>query len=66
MSLQVNITSSGLLGGWVSADPVNGTLAAGKSQAVTVKYDVSQNEFQGMYEADILITTTGQPLAKVF
>lgn len=62
--LQVNITSAGLLGGWVSADPVNGTLGSGQSQMITVKYDVSQNEFQGMYEADILITTTGQPLAK--
>ena len=48
----------------MSAEPSNGTLGAGKSQIITVKYDVSQNEFQGMYEADILITTTGQPLAK--
>lgn len=63
--LQVNITSTGLLGGWVSADPFHGTLRAGQSQVVTLKYDVSQSEFQGMYEADILITTTGQPLAKV-
>ena len=60
----MNITSSGLLGGWVSADPSNGTLEAGKGLTITVKYDVSQNEFQGMYEADVLITTTGQPLAK--
>jgi len=63
--VQTNITSPGILGGWVSADPSNGTLAAGQSQAVVVKYDTSQNEFQGIYSADILITTNAQPLAKV-
>jgi hypothetical protein len=63
--VQTTITSPGVLGGWVSADPSNGTLAAGQSQAISVKYDVSQNEFQGIYSADILITTNAQPLAKV-
>lgn len=61
----MNITSNGVLGGWVSADPANGSISAGQSQQIAVKYDVSQNEFQGIYTADILITTNAQPLAKV-
>lgn len=62
---QVNVTSSAALGGWISASPINGSIAPGESQVITLSYDVSQNEFQGMYEADILITTDAQPLAKV-
>ena len=49
----------------MTADPVSGTIAPGQSQAITVKYDVSQNEFQGTYSAEILLTTNAQPLAKV-
>lgn len=49
----------------MSVDPTNGTIPAGGSAQITVKYDVSQNEFQGVYSADILLTTNAQPLAKV-
>lgn len=63
--LQANITSNALLGGWVTASPTSGTIAAGQDQVITVKYDVSQNEFQGVYTAEILLTTDAQPLAKV-
>ncbi len=31
---------------------------------VTVEYDVSQIDFQGIYTADVLITTNAQPIAK--
>ena len=31
---------------------------------VTVEYDVSQIDFQGIYTADVLITTSAQPIAK--
>ena len=31
---------------------------------VTVQYDVSQIDFQGIYTADVLITTNAQPIAK--
>ena len=31
---------------------------------VTVAYDVSQIDFQGIYTADVLITTNAQPIAK--
>ena len=31
---------------------------------VTVEYDVSQIDFQGIYTAEVLITTNAQPIAK--
>ena len=61
--MQASITSSGILGGWVSASPANGSLAVNQTAVVTLTYDVSQQEFQGVYSADVLLTTSGQPAA---
>lgn len=63
--LQSNVTSTGLVGGWVTATPSTGTITPGQIQVISVQYDIGQNEFQGIYTADILLTTNAQPLAKV-
>ena len=61
---QVSITPRGALGGWVAAVPMAGTVAPGAVTAIKLNYDISQNEFQGINTADILLTTTARPLAK--
>ena len=42
-----------------------GSVAPNGVLNVSVLYDVSQINFQGIYTADVLITTDAQPLAKV-
>jgi hypothetical protein len=41
-----------------------GSVAADGVGQVTVEYDVSQIDFQGIYTAEVLITTNAQPIAK--
>jgi len=60
----VSITPRGVFGGWLSAAPASGAVAPGAAVAVRLSYDISQNEFQGVNTADVLLTTTARPLAK--
>lgn len=46
-------------------DRAVGSVAPNGIVNVSVLYDVSQINFQGIYTADILITTDARPLAKV-
>ncbi len=62
--LQVSITPLGVFGGWLTATPSTGVIKAQSQQAVQLVYDVSQNEFQGTYQAQLLLTTTARPVAK--
>lgn len=61
---QVSITPRGVFGGWLAGVPMAGTVAPGGVSAIKLTYDISQNEFQGVNTADILLTTTARPLAK--
>lgn len=42
-----------------------GSLPARSNTTVTVQYNVVQLSFPGIYLADILVTTDGQPVATV-
>jgi len=46
---------------WLRA---GGSVAPNGVATVTVEYDVSQIDFQGIYTADVLITTNAQPIEK--
>ncbi len=48
----------------MAAVPMAGTVAPGAVAAIKLNYDISQNEFQGINTADVLLTTTARPLAK--
>ena len=63
--MQVVATPNGLIGGWISAVPANGTIAPGKLANVTLQYDISDSSFQGVYAANVLITTNARPVATV-
>ena len=65
MPAQVTAEPQGIIGGWITVDPPNGTVAAGKVTSVQLQYDISQQGFQGQYTADVLITTNARPVAKV-
>ncbi|KAK9816225.1 hypothetical protein WJX74_004951 [Apatococcus lobatus] len=58
-------TPLGLIGGWLTATPSSGNISADGQATIGLKYDFSNQEFQGINKADFLITTTGQPVAKV-
>lgn len=59
------MTPLGVFGGWLSAAPAAGSVAPNSTAAISLAYDVSQNEFQGTYQAEVLLTTTARPVAKV-
>ena len=40
-------------------------MSADGQATIGLKYDFSSQEFQGINTADLLLTTTGQPVAKV-
>jgi hypothetical protein len=61
---QVSVTPLGVFGGWLAATPAAGVIPPGGSAAVALAYDVSQNEFQGAYQAEVLLTTSARPVAK--
>lgn len=61
---QVSVTPLGVFGGWLAAAPAAGVIAPGSSAKVVLSYDVSQNEFQGAYQAEVLLTTSARPVAK--
>lgn len=63
--LQVNITPLGVFGGWLTATPSTGVIRPKSQTAIQLVYDVSQNEFQGRYQAEFLLTTTARPVARV-
>ena len=63
--LQVSITPLGVFGGWLTATPSTGVIYPKSQTAIQLIYDVSQNEFQGKYQAQLLLTTTARPVAKV-
>ncbi len=63
--MQVSVTPLGVFGGWLSAAPAAGAVAPSSQTSILLAYDVSQNEFQGKYEAEVLLTTTARPVAKV-
>ena len=42
-----------------------GTVAAGQSVNLVLTYDITQNTFQTVLQAAVLITTSGRPAAKV-
>lgn len=42
-----------------------GTIAAGQSVNLVLTYDITQNTFQTVLQAAVLITTSGRPAAKV-
>ena len=63
--LQVSITPLGVFGGWLTATPSTGVIHPKSQTAIQLVYDVSQNEFQGRYQAQLLLTTTARPVAKV-
>ena len=44
---------------------VEGTIAPNGVSNVSLFYDASQINFQGIYTADVLLTTDAQPIAKV-
>ena len=54
-----------MFGGWLTATPSSGIIPGMSQAAVQLKYDVSQNEFQGRYQAQLLLTTSARPIAKV-
>ncbi|KAK9817300.1 hypothetical protein WJX72_012366 [[Myrmecia] bisecta] len=56
---------NGVIGGWISVTPATGTIPAGGFALIAIKYDFSQNQFQGINTANILITTNARPVAKV-
>lgn len=56
---------SGLVAGWITPNPANGSIAPGQVVQVGLAYDISQQGFQGTYAANVLITTSGRPVAKV-
>ncbi len=62
--LQVSAIPLGLIGGWLTATPATGNISADGQATVSLKYDFSNQEFQGTNKADLLITTSGQPAAK--
>ena len=64
-NLQISITPLGLFGGWLTATPPMGIIQPSSQTAIQLMYDVSQNEFQGKYQAQVLLTTTARPVAKV-
>lgn len=64
-SCQATALPHGLIGGWISVIPATAILAAGKLLQLSVQYNISQQAFQGTYAADVLITTSGRPVAKV-
>lgn len=53
-----------MFGGWLAGVPAAGAVAPGGVSVIKLTYDISQNEFQGVNTADILLTTTARPLAK--
>ncbi|KAK9865466.1 hypothetical protein WJX84_003473 [Apatococcus fuscideae] len=61
-----NVTPLGLIGGWLTPTPASGSMSADGQATIGLKYDFSSQEFQGINTADLLLTTTGQPVAKVF
>lgn len=42
-----------------------GTIAAGQSANLVLTYDITENTFQTVLQAAVLITTSGRPAAKV-
>ena len=42
-----------------------GTIAAGQAVSLVLTYDITQNTFQTVLQAAVLITTSGRPAAKV-
>ncbi|CAK0762638.1 hypothetical protein CVIRNUC_002977 [Coccomyxa viridis] len=62
----VSITPLSVFGGWLTATPSVGVIPGMSQAAVQLKYDVSQNEFQGRYQAQLLLTTSARPIAKAF
>lgn len=64
--LQTLATPLGLIGGWLTATPSSGNISASGQATIGLKYDFSNQEFQGINKADFLITTSGQPVAKVW
>lgn len=42
-----------------------GTIAAGQPALLNLTYDITQNTFQTVLQAAVLITTSGRPAAKV-
>ncbi|BDA42482.1 probable extracellular serine proteinase at N-terminal half [Coccomyxa sp. Obi] len=63
--MHVSVTPLGVFGGWLSAAPAAGAVAPSSQSSILLAYDVSQNEFQGKYQAEVLLTTTARPVAKV-
>ena len=61
----MSVTPLGVFGGWLSATPLAGVVAPASAATIMLVYDVSQNEFQGTYQAEVLLTTTARPVAKV-
>ena len=65
MVWQVTVTPLGVFGGWLSAAPAAGSVLPSSQSTILLTYDVSQNEFQGKNQAEVLLTTTARPVAKV-
>jgi hypothetical protein len=65
LPVQVSVTWDGLVGGWLAASPTNGSIAGGAASSILLTYDVSDTGFQGVYTAQILVTTDAHPSAKV-
>lgn len=63
--MQVQVTLHGNLTTWMTALPAQGTLPALSKAAVMLDYDFRRLAPQGIYNADVLITTSGTPSAKV-
>lgn len=61
----MSVTPLGVFGGWLSAAPAAGVVLPSSRSAIQLAYDISQNEFQGKYQAEVLLTTTARPVAKV-
>ncbi|KAL3162994.1 hypothetical protein ABBQ32_009426 [Trebouxia sp. C0010 RCD-2024] len=64
VTFNASATPTGLFGGWISMAPSTGTIAAGQSMNLVLTYDITQNTFQTVLQAAVLITTSGRPAAK--
>ncbi len=55
----------GNLTNWIAAIPEEGTVTQNSKAAVTLDYDFRKAAPQGVYNADVLVTTSGSPAAQV-
>ena len=65
VTFQARPVFRGITSGWLTVIPSNGTIPPGGNVELTLVYSFDEEGFQGAYDADVHVTTTGFPASLV-